>query len=220
MGESIADHGSPAPRHRADLQGLRAVAVLLVVFDHAGIGPFHGGFVGIDVFFVLSGFLITGLLISRTQAAGKVPFADFYLRRARRILPAAALTLVAVTVAVFQIVDFVHAKPMVWDGIWSSLFAANIHFGSVHVDYFTQVQPVSPVRNFWTLAVEEQFYVVWPLIIFLVVFGSSMLRRVLRREAPRRSTWPGRGRRRLLAAISVAVFASLAWSIYDTQADP
>jgi peptidoglycan/LPS O-acetylase OafA/YrhL len=215
----LDDRDRPARRHRADLQGLRAVAVLLVVFDHARIGPLRGGFVGIDVFFVLSGFLITGLLLSQVEARGKVPFLDFYLRRARRILPAAALTLVAVNVAVLQIVDFVRAKPMVWDSIWASLFAANIRFGGAHVDYFTQQQgqPTSPVLHFWTLAVEEQFYVVWPTIIFLVVFGPSLVRRALRR--PRRRTGEN-DLRRLLVTVTVAVGASLAWSIYDTQAHP
>ena len=209
MGESTGNSpGATTGRHRADLQGLRAIAVLLVVFDHAGIGPLHGGFVGIDVFFVLSGFLITGLLLSQVQEHGRVPFVDFYLRRARRILPAAALTLVVVDVAVLEIVNFVRAKPMISDSIWSALFAANVHFGSVNVDYFTraQAQPPSPVLHFWSLAVEEQFYLVWPALIFLVLFGPWRTR--------------GNGPRRLFLAVSVAALASLAWSIYDTQAHP
>jgi len=208
----------PTRGHRADLQGLRAVAVLLVVCDHADIGPLHGGFVGVDVFFVLSGFLITGLLLSEVEARGKVPFLDFYLRRARRILPAAALTLVAVNIAVLQIVDFVRAKPMVWDSIWSALFAANVHFGSVHLDYFTraQGQPPSPVLHFWTLAVEEQFYVVWPTVIFLVLFGRALLRRLLRR----REKSSAHGLRNLFLVVALAILASLSWSIYETQADP
>jgi peptidoglycan/LPS O-acetylase OafA/YrhL len=197
--------GSTAATHRADLQGLRAVAVLLVVFGHARLGPLHGGFVGIDVFFVLSGFLITGLLLSQAREHGRVQFVDFYLRRARRILPAAALTLVVVDVAVLQIVNFVRAKPMIWDSVWSALFTANVHFGSVDVDYFTvaQAQPPSPVLHFWSLAVEEQFYLAWPAVILLVLWRTR-----------------GNGGRRLFATVSVAVIASLAWSIYDTQAHP
>ena len=80
-------NGLPRGRHRADLQGLRAVAVLLVVCDHADLGPVHGGFLGIDVFFVLSGFLITGLLLSQARDQGRVPFGGFYLRRARGSSP-------------------------------------------------------------------------------------------------------------------------------------
>ena len=211
---------SPRGRHRADLQGLRAVAVLLVVCDHAGLGPVHGGFLGIDVFFVLSGFLITGLLLSQARDESRVPFGGFYLRRARRILPAAALTLVVIDIAVLQIVNFVQAKPMVWDSIWASLFAANVHFGSAHVDYFTQAQPPSPFLHFWTLAVEEQFYVVWPAVIFLVLFAASALRRLLRRPPAARAAWPSNGLQRLFVAVSVAVAASFAWSVYDTEANP
>jgi len=191
---------------------LRALAVLLVVCDHADLGPVHGGFLGIDVFFVLSGFLITGLLLSQAREHSRVPFGGFYLRRARRILPAAALTLVLVDVAVLQIVNFVHAKPMVWDSIWASFFAANIHFGSAHVDYFTQAQPPSPFLHFWTLAVEEQFYVVWPAIIFLVLFTASALRRLLHGAPAARPAWPANGLRRLFVAVMVAVAASFASS--------
>src|SRR5215471_3865395 len=85
--------------HRNDIQGLRAVAVILVVLDHAGVPFVSGGFVGVDVFFVLSGFLITGLLLAEARATGSISLVDFYVRRARRILPAAALTLLVTDVA-------------------------------------------------------------------------------------------------------------------------
>ena len=122
---SRADFGPGSPRsdrvaHRGDIQGLRAVAVLLVALDHAGIPFLRGGYVGVDVFFVLSGFLITGMLLSQAMSSGRVSLADFYVRRARRILPAAVLTLVATSIAAHQLLNFVRAKDVVEDSIWAS----------------------------------------------------------------------------------------------------
>src|SRR5437870_160606 len=107
---SHADLPRASAGHRADIQGLRAVAVLLVVAAHAGVRFGAGGFVGVDVFFVLSGFLITGLLLGEARTHGSVSLVDFYVRRARRILPAAALTLVATDAAAFFLLNFVRAR--------------------------------------------------------------------------------------------------------------
>ncbi len=117
-----------AMEYRSDPQGLRAVAVLLVALDHAGVGFLKGGYVGVDVFFVLSGFLITGLLLAGVGKRGYVSLVDFYARRARRILPAAALTLIATTVAANYLLNYVRAQQVAWDSFWAALFAANIHF--------------------------------------------------------------------------------------------
>ena len=114
--------------HRDDIQGLRGVAVLLVAFDHAGVPFLRGGYIGVDVFFVLSGFLITGILLSEAMARGRVSLAGFYARRARRILPAAVLTLVATDVAAHHLLNFVRAREAVSDSIWAAAFGANIHF--------------------------------------------------------------------------------------------
>src|SRR5436305_13085632 len=114
--------GDVTLRHRDDLQGLRAVAVLLVVFAHAGVGAVRGGYVGVDVFFVLSGYLITGLLLAGAEKSGRVSLTDFYQRRARRILPAAALTLVVTDVAAWLLLNFVRAKEVVVDSLWASAF--------------------------------------------------------------------------------------------------
>src|SRR4051812_34231219 len=200
-------------RHRADLQGLRAVAVLLVVLDHAGVGFLDGGFVGVDVFFVLSGFLITGLLLSEAVEHGSVSLRGFYARRARRILPAASLTLVATCVAAYFLLNVVRARAAVVDSVWASLFGANIHFAHEATDYFARSQPPSPVLHFWSLAVEEQFYLVWPAILGLALFGISVGRR------------PADGVtmqsvRRLLLIIVAGGVASLLWSVHETAADP
>jgi peptidoglycan/LPS O-acetylase OafA/YrhL len=163
--------------HRPDIQGLRAVAVLLVALNHAGVGLVPGGFVGVDVFFVLSGFLITGLLLAEARATGSVSLLDFYLRRARRIVPAAALTMLATDVAAVLLLNFVRARDAVADSLYASGFAANFRFAARGTDYFARTDPPSPFLHFWSLAVEEQFYVVWPLLLSLVLVGVAFLRR-------------------------------------------
>ena len=201
----------PGLAHRKDIQGLRAVAVLLVALSHAGVGFLAGGYIGVDVFFVLSGFLITGLLLSEARRRRFVSLADFYLRRMRRILPAAMLTLLVTDYAAVHLLNFIRAKQYLVDSIPSALFAANIHFAAQGTDYFAQGQPPSPFQHFWSLAVEEQFYVVWPAL-FALVLGLS-----LRRYAPRPAHVRQRTVRRALILVAAIALASLAWSISYTH---
>src|SRR3954470_443526 len=149
---------SASSPHRADLQGLRAVAVLLVALGHAGVLFLPGGFVGVDVFFVLSGFLITALLLAEARAHGRVSLLDFYVKRARRILPAAALTLLVTNLAALYALNFVRAEQAIDDSLHAAAFAANFQFAARGVDYFAQAEPPSPVLHYWSLSVEEQFY--------------------------------------------------------------
>jgi peptidoglycan/LPS O-acetylase OafA/YrhL len=172
--------------------------VLLVVLGHAGVPFLGGGYVGVDVFFVLSGFLITGLLLAEAERRGRVSLGGFYARRARRILPAAALTLLATDVAAHHLLNFVRAREVISDSVWAAAFGANVHFAQQGSDYFAQGQPPSPLLHFWTLSVEEQFYLVWPALLSLVLLGSLR-------------------RRRLLTVVAVLGLASLAWSIASTQ---
>jgi peptidoglycan/LPS O-acetylase OafA/YrhL len=209
-------------KHRDDIQGLRAVAVLLVVLDHGGVGFLRGGYVGVDVFFVLSGFLITSILLAGAAKRGHVSLVDFYLRRARRILPAATLTLVVTTIAAYHLLNYVRAKEAVWDSFWASLFVANIRFAHQGTDYFAQGQPPSLVQHYWTLAVEEQFYLVWPALLSLALFGFAFGSRARTRrppvgEVPVITKW---AMRRLLIIVVVAMIASLVWSILYTNALP
>ena len=189
--------------HRDDIQGLRAVAVLLVALAHAGVPAFRGGYVGVDVFFVVSGFLITSILLAEAETRGSISLRRFYARRVRRIVPAAAVTLVVTDIVAHHLLNFVRAREVAWDSVWASAFAANVDFARHGTDYFAQAQPPSPLLHFWSLSVEEQFYVVWPTLLALVLCGP-----VLRR--PRR-------RRALLAVVALAGFASLAWSIESTR---
>lgn len=188
--------------------------------NHAGIPFLKGGYVGVDVFFVLSGFLITGLLLSEGAKRGSVSLTEFYVRRARRILPAAALTLIATDIAAYELLNFVRARQAVSDSIWASLFTANTHFATQQSDYFAQGQPASPILQFWTLSVEEQFYLVWPAVLSLVMFGALFGRRVRlrRRNPPEAAGRPAVGR--LLIVIVLIGIASLAWSIHYTSSSP
>ncbi len=208
-------------RHRNDIQGLRAIAVLLVVLDHAGVPFLQGGYIGVDVFFVLSGFLITGLLLSGAcrQRRGRVArIGEFYARRARRILPVACLTLVTTDLVAYHLLNFVRAKQVLLDSISAALSVANIRFAAQGTDYFQQAQAPSPIEHFWSLSVEEQFYLLWPVVLVVVLFGVSF---TLRRRSYQARTQTGIPSRRrvsaLLAVISVAGGASLGWSIYLTH---
>ena len=121
-------------------------AVLLVVTYHVWPQAVPAGYVGVDVFFVLSGFLITGILLSEALSSGRVSLVAFYARRARRILPAAALTLIVTSIAAHHLLNFVRAREVVEDSVWAALFSANVHFAAQGSDYFQQGQPPSPIQ--------------------------------------------------------------------------
>lgn len=153
---------------RPDLEGLRAVAVVLVLLYHAAVPGVRGGYIGVDVFFVLSGFLITGLLLREIQATGAVSLATFYARRLRRLLPAAALCL-AVTVVISAVVlPPLQVLDVAGDGAAASLYAANLRFAFQATDYLQSEVAPSPLLHFWSLGVEEQFYLFWPALLLLV----------------------------------------------------
>ncbi len=155
--------GYAGAEYRADIDGLRAVAVLSIVLAHLGIKEFHGGFVGVDIFFVISGFLITGIL-ARSLKSGRYSIAEFYSRRVIRIFPALFVMLVTVTVLALifllpgELVRF--AKSLAA----TSLFGSNMVFFS-EAGYFDASSDIKPLLHTWSLGIEEQFYVLWPLIL-------------------------------------------------------
>lgn len=152
-------------RFRPDLEGLRAVAVILVLLYHADVQGFGGGYVGVDVFFVLSGFLITGLIYRELSTTGRFSLPNFYARRARRLLPAAGFVLI-VTLVVAAIVLPAYRMPSVQADVASAgLYVSNMRFGIEANDYFEATADLSPVLHFWSLSVEEQFYILWPTIL-------------------------------------------------------
>ncbi|WP_162240273.1 MULTISPECIES: acyltransferase family protein [unclassified Frigoribacterium] len=166
----------PPTPHRLDVQGLRALAVVAVVVAHATDRP-SGGFTGVDVFFVVSGFLITELLVRERARTGTISLSMFYRRRARRILPAALVVLAATVAATFALYGSGRGGVVLRDAAASLGFVANWRFAATGTDYFTADGPVSPLQHFWSLAVEEQFYVVWPLLVIGAVALATRRRR-------------------------------------------
>ncbi|BCY14527.1 acyltransferase family protein [Actinoplanes sp. L3-i22] len=156
----------PPKNFRPDIEGLRAVAVLLVVLGHAGAPWLAGGYVGVDVFFVISGFLITSLLL-REAAGGGISIRRFYARRALRLLPAAALVLVTTLVAARLWLPAIRMGELARDAMSAAGYVANLRFAVTGTDYLNADAPPSPFQHFWSLAVEEQFYLVWPLLLLL-----------------------------------------------------
>ncbi|MEP9353121.1 acyltransferase family protein [Xanthobacter sp. KR7-65] len=153
--------------YRSDIDGLRAVAVGSVVLFHARIPPFDGGFIGVDVFFVISGFLITSIL-SREMAAGTYSLVDFYDRRIRRIFPALFVVLAATTLLAALVLMPRQMGTYVDTLIPSALFYANIHFAEL-INYFGPKADETPLLHLWSLAVEEQFYILFPLLLFVLM---------------------------------------------------
>lgn len=159
---------------RPDIHGLRAIAVLLVLLYHAGL-PVPGGFVGVDVFFVISGFLITNHLIYELASTARIRFARFYARRARRILPA-ALTVAGLTVlGALAVLPTELVKSSVQDAIATVFYVPNFVFAIRGTDYLAETAP-SPFQHYWSLGVEEQFYLLWPLALFLIWKVTKSLR--------------------------------------------
>lgn len=162
---------------RPDIEGLRAVAVGLVLLYHAAVPGFGGGFVGVDVFFVLSGFLITGLLLRELETTGSISLASFYARRLRRLLPAVAL-LILVTVALSVVLlSPLRVRDVAADGVAAALYASNLRFAAQATDYLQSELAPSPLLHLWSLGVEEQFYLFWPALL-LIATRTGTNRRV------------------------------------------
>ena len=153
--------------YRKDIDGLRALAVLPVILAHAGFSWIPGGFLGVDVFFVISGYLITALLLRELSETGKVKLGNFYLRRARRILPALFLVIVVTAVFSWFILLPEELSRFGESIVWTTLFSSNIFF-ALETDYFAPDASLSPLLHTWSLAVEEQFYLFFPLILILL----------------------------------------------------
>ncbi|GAA4841545.1 acyltransferase family protein [Kitasatospora terrestris] len=166
------------PAHfRPDVEGLRAVAVLAVLGFHAAVPGLAGGFVGVDVFFVISGYLITGLLLREARATGRIRLTEFFARRARRLLPSAGLVLAAVAVAGAVLTVPLRRADLERDVLAAALSAANWRFVAQQTDYLAAGREQSPLLHFWSLAVEEQFYLLWAPLVLLAAW---LLRRRLR----------------------------------------
>src|ERR1700722_8169192 len=198
---------------RPDIEGLRAVAVLAVVLFHAGVPGVGGGFIGVDVFFVISGFLITGLLWREVSTSGTVRLRRFYGARARRLLPASATVGIVTLIASAMLLPSLQVRSVIYDGIASALYVSNYWFIGEGVHYFGGHLPPSPFQHYWSLGVEEQFYLVWPALII----GTACLVRWVRRRA--KTNAPTSKRPYLLVLVFVAA-VSYALSLVVTYVMP
>jgi len=189
---------------RADIQGLRAVAVAGVIAFHL-VGWPHGGFLGVDAFFVVSGFVITGLLLRERERTGGTSLSGFWARRARRILPLALIVIATVVVVAPWAYGPVKAASVKADALYATFFAANWHYAAEADDYFDLGAAPSPLQHYWSLGVEEQFYLAWPLLVLLAFTVAGAVRR-----------------QRVAIAVLAAVVgaASLAWAALQGSTDP
>ncbi len=197
---------------RREIQGLRAVAVLLVVLFHLWPGRVPGGYIGVDVFFVISGFLITSLLLREVDRSGSVSLGQFWARRLRRLLPASYLVL-----AVSAVGTLLFVPRLVWEQFFGEILGAGLYVENWvlavnSVDYLAAENAPSPAQHYWTLSAEEQFYLVWPLLVLLGIW--------LARRATRRSGVPAVPRRAVFAVLAVGVVASLAYSLWVSATNP
>jgi peptidoglycan/LPS O-acetylase OafA/YrhL len=176
--EATTPGSTGVPREiRPDLEGLRGVAVVGVLLFHLGAPWAAGGFVGVDAFFVLSGFLITGLILRERERTGRISLVAFYARRVRRILPAALVTIVVTIGAATIVLAPLDIPTVALDGAAAALSVGNIRSAIDATDYFGASTP-SPFRHFWSLGVEEQFYLLWPALLIVVLGSSGSRRRV------------------------------------------
>lgn len=206
--------GTLRPGFRQDIEGLRAIAVLGVILFHAGVRRVDGGFVGVDVFFVISGFLITGILVREVTGTGKIGLRRFYGARARRLLPASATVGVFIAISTALLVGPLQARGIYLDGIASALYVSNYRFALEGIDYLGATKPPSPYEHYWSLGVEEQFYLIWPALII----GTAWL---IRRRASRRTGSPAHpAKTPYIVVLGLVAAVSFALSLIATRALP
>jgi peptidoglycan/LPS O-acetylase OafA/YrhL len=194
---------SPKGGFRPDIEGLRAVAVVAVLLYHAGLSFMPGGYVGVDVFFVISGFLITGLLLREIERTGTLSIMRFYSRRAKRLLPMTVVVLGTVALLSWLLFSPVRMDTVSFDVIATGLYVMNWRLAVQAADYFGAGLQASPLQHFWTLGVEEQFYLLWPALLLAVAWGCRRTGQNLR---------PALG-----VVFAIVIIASLTYSVYSTE---
>jgi peptidoglycan/LPS O-acetylase OafA/YrhL len=193
--------------HRGDIQGLRGLAVVLVVLCQARLGIVPGGFVGVDVFFVISGFLVTGLLTDELARTGRIALVAFYSRRARRLLPAALVVLAGTLPLAYLLLPRYRWSETGWDVVASGLYVTNWRAADQGAAPLAADSGASLSQHFWALSVGVQFHLLWPLLLVGIGLWSA-------------SRWGGRLRWRLMLAVGLIALPSFAWSIQFSQRDP
>jgi peptidoglycan/LPS O-acetylase OafA/YrhL len=156
-------------RFRPDIQGLRAIAILLVVLYHADVPRVDGGYIGVDVFFVISGYLITGQLVRELATTGRISLSEFYLRRVRRLLPSAVVVILSTLLVARAFAPPLFTIPLSVDAIFAALYTLNYRLAAEGINYQNAGASPSAFQHLWSLGVEEQFYICWPLLIIFAV---------------------------------------------------
>ncbi len=204
---SDADRGQSGRRrirYRPDIEGIRAIALLLALLCHGGLALFAGGFVGVDMFFVISGFLITGLLLAESEGTGRISLTRFYAHRMKRLMPLATLVLVFTAIGSYLLFAAPQREIVAGDELTAALQVVNWHFAAQAVDYFGPETAASPVMHYWSLSIEEQFYIVWALALVAVTVFA------------RRRRWSVRNT--VLALVLIIWVSSLTYSaIYSAE---
>ena len=201
----VAVSGLVGRGFRLEIQALRAIAVLAVLVFHIWPEVLPGGYVGVDVFFVISGYLITGVLSKQFSKTGKIHVRDFYVRRIRRLLPAAAVVLVAVAF-VLPLLPQTRWEDNIAGIVASTLYVQNWWLAGQAVDYLAAESAPSAVMHFWSLSIEEQYYIAWPL--FLMLLGMLPL------------AWRKNPGRMFLGLIIAVIVLSLGYSVWLTEYNP
>lgn len=185
---------------RPDIEGLRAIAILTVVAYHARVPGFKGGYIGVDVFFVLSGYLITGLLVKEMETKGRIDLRAFYARRIRRLLPASTLALFVTIIVTYLVYSPIEQRGLPQTALATAAYVSNLYFARTATDYFRPAGETNPLLHTWSLGVEEQFYVFWPVLVMIALrYG---------------------GRRRLLSVMVAVAFLSFGLSVWLTSVRP
>lgn len=192
---------------RSDIQALRAVAVLYVLLNHLWPEHLPGGYVGVDVFFVISGYLITSHLLREEDAEGRIALGAFWARRARRLLPAALLVLVVSVLFAAAVIPPVARQDDLAQAGWAALYVLNWALAGQALDYFAQEAGQTLVVHYWSLSVEEQFYLIWPIVL-VAVFAVT------------RKVSPAVRRRALTATFAMILLASFAAAVWASAARP
>lgn len=200
----ISNAAAIAPTERlAGIQALRAIAVAMVIAFHLWPGTFTGGYAGVDVFFVISGFLITAHLLRERQRTGTIALRRFWARRIARLFPAALLVLAVTLAAMWLWLPATRWQRTAMEVVASTFYVENWRVAADAVDYFASAAAATPVQHYWSLSVEEQFYLVWPLLVLLGArLGSA------------------RAVRGVAAVLGLVLMASLAWSVLASLGAP
>ena len=162
--------------HRSDIQSLRAIAVMLVIAGHLFPLSIKGGFIGVDIFFVISGFVITLQMTKLYSTSPSTFLRDFYSKRIKRILPSALLVTMLSLLATSYFLGPVAVNEAKQDGGWTTIFLGNFHFHNMSLDYFDTGTQASPFQHFWSLSIEEQFYLIWPALFLILMIKAKSIR--------------------------------------------